>query len=37
VEDVYKIYAESFRSPAHLDRIVLDAQRIVDEALAVAR
>ncbi|HEV8319200.1 MAG TPA: phosphoglucomutase (alpha-D-glucose-1,6-bisphosphate-dependent) [Vicinamibacterales bacterium] len=36
-EDVYKIYAESFRSPAHLDRIVLDAQRIVDEALAVAR
>jgi len=33
-EDVYKIYAESFRSRAHLDDIVTAAQRIVDAALA---
>jgi phosphoglucomutase len=32
-ENVYKIYAESFRSPAHLEAIVSDAQRIVDAAL----
>ncbi len=33
-EDIYKIYAESFRSQAHLDDIVTEAQRIVDDALA---
>ena len=33
-EDVYKIYAESFRDPAHLQRIVAEAQAIVAEALA---
>src|SRR5207249_5552139 len=33
-EDVYKIYAESFRSQAHLEAIVAEAQRIVAEALA---
>lgn len=31
-EDIYKIYAESFRDPAHLNRILADAQRFVDEA-----
>ena len=33
-EDIYKIYAESFHDPAHLRRILADAQRIVDAALA---
>jgi phosphoglucomutase len=36
-EDIYKIYAESFRSQAHLDDIVTEAQRIVDDALAGRR
>jgi phosphoglucomutase len=35
-EDIYKIYAESFRDAAHLDRLVAEAQRIVDAALAGA-
>jgi phosphoglucomutase len=33
-EDVYKIYAESFRDPAHLERIVEEAQAIVKAAIA---
>lgn len=33
-ENVYKIYAESFRSDAHLREILSDAQAIVDAALA---
>jgi phosphoglucomutase len=33
-EDIYKIYAESFRDDAHLKRILLEAQTIVDAALA---
>ncbi len=33
-EDIYKIYAESFRDHAHLDRILAEAQTIVDAALA---
>jgi phosphoglucomutase len=33
-ENVYKIYAESFRDEAHLATIVSEAQRIVDAALA---
>ena len=33
-EDVYKIYAESFLDPSHLDRIVAEARTIVSEALA---
>ncbi len=33
-EDIYKIYAESFKSRAHLDEIVSEAQRIVDASLA---
>jgi phosphoglucomutase len=33
-ENVYKVYAESFKDQAHLDAIVAEAQRIVGEALA---
>jgi phosphoglucomutase len=33
-EDIYKIYAESFRDAAHLDKLLADAQQIVDAALA---
>ncbi len=33
-EDIYKIYAESFTSEAHLARIVAEAQEIVSAALA---
>ena len=32
-EDVYKIYAESFRSEAHLQQIQSEAERIVSQAL----
>ena len=32
-EDIYKIYAESFKSRAHLDEVVAEAQRIVDASL----
>ncbi|TLX55532.1 alpha-D-glucose phosphate-specific phosphoglucomutase [Stutzerimonas nosocomialis] len=32
-EDIYKIYAESYRDEAHLQRILGEAQQIVDEAL----
>jgi phosphoglucomutase len=35
-ENIYKIYAESFRSADHLDRIVDDAQAIVSDAMAAA-
>ncbi|MEP6907588.1 MAG: phosphoglucomutase (alpha-D-glucose-1,6-bisphosphate-dependent) [Pseudoxanthomonas sp.] len=34
-EDIYKIYAESFESTAHLHAILKEAQGIVDAALAV--
>ena len=33
-EDIYKIYAESFRDDAHLRRLLEDGQRIIDTALA---
>jgi phosphoglucomutase len=33
-EDIYKIYAESFVGPAHLDAILREAQGIVNDALA---
>ena len=33
-EDVYKIYAESFRGPDHLVEVQAEAKRIVDAALA---
>ena len=36
-EEIYKIYAESFRGPEHLQRILQEAQRIVDEAIATDR
>jgi phosphoglucomutase len=32
-EDIYKIYAESFRSPAHLASIVAEAEAIVNDSL----
>ena len=32
-EDIYKIYAESFRDAEHLKRILEEAQKIVDSAL----
>jgi phosphoglucomutase len=32
-ENIYKLYAESMKSAAHLDEIVAEAQRIVTEAL----
>ena len=35
-ENIYKIYAESFKDQAHLDAIVSEAQEIVDEALQSA-
>jgi phosphoglucomutase len=36
-EDVYKIYAESFRGEEHLRRVQMDAKGIVDAALAASR
>lgn len=33
-EDVYKIYAESFRSENHLEQILQEARAVVDAALA---
>ena len=36
-EDIYKIYAESFRGAAHLRRIQEEAQEIVSAALAAPR
>jgi phosphoglucomutase len=35
-EDIYKIYAESFRGEEHLRRIQVEAQAIVSEALAAS-
>ena len=32
-EDVYKIYAESFRGPEHLAQVQADAKAVVDAAL----
>jgi phosphoglucomutase len=34
-EDIYKIYAESFRGAEHLGRILEEAQSIVTKALTV--
>ena len=36
-EDVYKIYAESFRGREHLRRLQSEAQQIVNDALTAAR
>jgi phosphoglucomutase len=35
-ENVYKIYAESLRGEAHLQRIFAEAQAVVDGAIADA-
>ncbi|MDQ3189566.1 MAG: phosphoglucomutase (alpha-D-glucose-1,6-bisphosphate-dependent) [Pseudomonadota bacterium] len=35
-EDIYKIYAESFRGQDHLRRIIDEAQAVVNEALAAS-
>ncbi|MEW5848830.1 MAG: phosphoglucomutase (alpha-D-glucose-1,6-bisphosphate-dependent) [Myxococcota bacterium] len=35
-EDVYKVYAESFKSQAHLDQVVAEARTIVGEAFRAA-
>ncbi len=35
-EDVYKIYAESFRGPEHLAKVQAEAKRIVGAALGAA-
>jgi len=32
-EDVYKVYAESFKGPEHLARIQAEAQQVVNAAL----
>src|SRR5487761_1153671 len=36
-EDIYKIYAESFRGADHLRRILAEAQAMVDSALALPK
>ena len=36
-ENIYKIYAESFKDQAHLERIVNEAQHMVDRALAAGQ
>ena len=35
-EDIYKIYAESFRDRAHLASLLGEAQQVVDRAIAKA-
>ena len=35
-ENIYKIYAESFRDAAHLDAILVEAREIVNAALHAA-
>ncbi len=35
-ENIYKIYAESFRGTQHLQRIITEAQSIVTDALGAA-
>jgi phosphoglucomutase len=32
-EDIYKIYAESFRGDDHLQRLLREAQAVVDRAI----
>ena len=36
-EDIYKIYAESFRGEDHLARVVAEAQAMVDDTLGMKR
>jgi len=35
-EDIYKVYAESFKDQSHLDALVAEAERIVGEAVGGA-
>ena len=35
-ENIYKIYAESFQGEAHLQRVIAEAQTIVDAAITPA-
>ena len=35
-EDIYKIYAESFRGQEHLRRIIDEAQAVINDALAAS-
>lgn len=35
-EDIYKVYAESFRDEAHLQQLLQEARSVVDEALSAA-
>jgi phosphoglucomutase len=35
-EDIYKIYAESFAGPQHLQRVLEEAQAVVDAAISTA-
>jgi phosphoglucomutase len=35
-ENVYKIYAESFQGAGHLQRILADAQKMINDLLSVA-
>jgi phosphoglucomutase len=36
-EEIYKVYAESFRDKAHLTRIQQEARQIVSDALAAVK
>jgi phosphoglucomutase len=36
-ENIYKIYAESFRSEAHLSAIITEAQQMVNRALECSK
>ena len=36
-ENVYKIYAESFKGKSHLDAILAEAEKIVNNALSTAK
>jgi len=36
-EDIYKIYAESFKDQSHLNAILTEAERIVNDALKVSK
>ena len=36
-EDIYKVYAESFKDPSHLDVILTEAERIVNNALEASK
>ena len=35
-EEIYKIYAESFQGPEHLERLIVEAQKLVSDCFAAA-